>query len=839
MAAPLALRFALRELRGGVKGFRILILCLALGVATIAGVGSLSTALVDGLRADGRKLLGGDVELRLTHRAADQQQIAYFDAAGRLSQVTEMRAMALTDNRGKRALVELKGVDDPYPLYGDFSLRDGGDLAQALTRQDGLPGAVAEQVLLTRLGLDVGDTLRVGEQRYRVTAVVGREPDRGSDAFVLGPRLMVARDTLAATGLIQEGSMIRYRYRLALPAGTDVVGWLDDLKVAFPDAGWRIRDVRNGAPGLKRFVDRMRLFLTLVGLTALLVGGLGVANAVKSYLDGKTGTIATLKCLGAPAGLVFRTYLVQVMALAGVGIAIGLLIGAVVPWTLTGLLEQYLPFSARVGVNPQPLILAAVYGFLTAFAFAAWPLARARGVPARALFRDLTAPQASRPRRRDVAMVGAAFALLAVIAVATADERQFAVWFVCGAVVAMLTFLGAARAIVDVARRLPRPKHAGLRLALSNLHRPGAQTVPVVLSFGLGLSVLVAVTMLEGNITRQVSDRIPNEAPAFFFIDIQPQQVQPFERITSTVPGVSDVQKVPSLRGRIVQVNGIDSDKVSVAPNAAWALRGDRGLTYAPTPPKGTNLVAGEWWPADYSGPPLISFDAEIAAGMDVGIGDRLTINVLGREIEAEIANLRQIDWTTMGINFVILFAPGALEGAPHTFIATAKAEPAAEIPLQTAVTDAFANVTAIRIRDALEAANTILGNIGLAVRATAGVTLMAGLFVLAGAVAASHQRRVYDSVVLKVLGATRRRVLAVHLTEYAILGGVVTILALIIGTAAAYGVVTQVLEAPWVWLPLTALGTAALSLGLTFSLGMAGTWAALSQKPAPLLRND
>jgi putative ABC transport system permease protein len=536
---------------------------------------------------------------------------------------------------------------------------------------------------------------------------------------------------------------------------------------------------------------------------------------------------------------VFRTYLVQVMALAGVGIFVGLVIGAFVPWALTGLLEQYLPFSARVGIDARPLLLAAVYGFLTAFAFAAWPLARAREVPARALFRDLTAPQTKRPRPRDIALTVGAFALLALIAVATADERYFALWFVGGAIAAMVAFLAAAQGIIAVVRRLPRSKHAGLRLALANLHRPGAQTVPVVLSFGLGLSVLVAVTMLQGNIAAQVSDRLPKEAPAFFFIDIQPQQVEPFERLAGGVPGVSEVEKVPSLRGRIVKVNGTDADKIDVAPNAAWALRGDRGLTYAPTPPQGTEIVAGEWWPADYSGPPLISMDAEIAAGIGVGLGDKLTINVLGREIEAEIASLRQIDWTTLGINFVILFAPGALEGAPHTFIATAKAEPAAELPLQKAVTDAFANVTAIRIRDALEAVNTILGNIGLAVRATAGVTLLAGLFVLAGAVAASHQRRVYDSVVLKVLGATRRRVLAVHLTEYAILGGVVTLLALIIGTTAAYAVVTQVLEAPWVWLPGTAFGTAALSLGLTFSLGLAGTWAALSQKPAPLLRNE
>lgn len=839
MPAPLFLRIAVRELRGGLSGFRIFLACLALGVAAIAGVGSLSAALVEGLRQDGRVLLGGDVELRLTHRAAGEDQRDYLRRAGRLSEVVEMRAMALTPDRGRRALVELKGVDAPYPLYGDVALEGGDEMRAALAVVDGIPGALAEPLLLRRLGLEVGDQVRIGEQVYRLAGLIAREPDRGADAFVLGPRLLVAGDTLTATGLVQEGSLIRYRYRVGLPDGTDIVAFLAGLKQAFPDAGWRIRDLRNGAPGLKRFVDRMRLFLTLVGLTALLVGGLGVANAIKAYLDGRTGTIATLKCLGAPAGLVFRTYLAQVMILAGLGVVAGLLLGAAVPPLLSGLLQAYLPFSARVGVYPMPLLLAALYGLLTALAFALWPLARAREVPAGALFRDLAAPSRRRPRLRYVLLTGAAIALLAAVAVLTADEPMFALWFVLAAAAALLAFAVAGVSIVRLARRLPRPRQPVLRLALANLHRPGAPTVSVVLSFGLGLSVLVAVTTLQGNLAAQVAERLPQEAPAFFFIDIQPQQAEPFERLARATPGVGQIEKVPSLRGRIVRVNGTDADTLSVPANVAWALRGDRGLTYMAAPPPDADIVAGEWWPADYAGPPLLSLDMEVAEGLGIGVGDSLTINVLGREFEARIANLRRIDWATFGINFVLVFAPGALEGAPHTFIATAKARPEAELPLQTAITDSFANVTAIRVRDALEAVNRILGNIGMAVRATAAVTLVAGVLVLAGAVAAEHRRRVYDSVVLKVLGARRRRILATHLTEYAVTGVVVSALALLVGTAAAYVVVTVVMEAPWLWLPGTALATAALSLAITMGLGLAATWAALSQRPAPLLRNE
>ena len=839
MPGRLAFTIVRRELRGGLRGFRIFLLCVALGVSAIAGVGSLSDALIDGLRRDGRLLLGGDVELRLAQQPANAAQLAYMRAAGRVSEVVEMRSMARRPDGAQRGLIELKGVDGVYPLYGRMQLAQGRDLASAFAVRDGLPGAVAETVLLQRLRLNVGDRVKVGEATYRIAAAIQREPDRGADSFVLGPRLMVAKTSLAATALIREGSQVKYRYRIALPDGSDVVAWIEALKLAFPDAGWRIRDVRNGAPGLKRFIDRMRLFLTLVGLTALLVGGLGIANAVRSYLESKTGTIATLKCLGAPSRLIFQVYLLLVMSLTALGVLAGLLLGSGVPILLSGLLADLLPFQVQFDLHPAALLLASAYGFLTALAFAIWPLARAQGVPAGALFRDLAAPMAARPSWRYMALTALVFALLAGLAILTADERRFAIWFVGGAVVAMAAFLGAGLGIVDLARRLPRPRRSVLRLAVANLYRPGAATVPVVQSFGLGLSVLVAVIGVEGNMNLQVTERLPDRAPAFFFIDILPDQVAAFEALSKRIDGVEDIQRVPALRGRIVKINGIDAAKYKVAPQAAWAARGDRGLTYTALPPAHTEIVAGQWWPADYAGPPLISFDAAIAEGMNIGVGDRLTLNVLGREIEAKIANLRRIDWSTLGINFVIVFAPGALEGAPHTFIATAKTTAAAELPLQMAVTDQFPNITAIRIREALEAVNGLLRNIGIAVRSTAAVALAAGILVLAGAVAANHRRRVYDAVILKVLGATRGRVLASYFLEYCLLGLITAVFAAVIGTAAAYAVVAQVMGMPWYWLPNGVLMTTLICLLVTVGAGMLGTWLAMSQKPAPLLRNE
>jgi putative ABC transport system permease protein len=836
-ATPLSLRLALRELRGGVKGFRIFLLCLALGVAAIAGVGSLSAALVAGLAADGQKLLGGDIDLRLSHREVTPTQRIWLAGNGTLSTVLEMRAMAHAS--GKRALIEIKAIDDAYPLYGAMRLAPAGDPQDLVALRDGRWGALLDPAVLRRLGLQIGDSFRVGEATYEIRAAIEHEPDDGTSAFVLGPRVMVAMDSMADTGLVQLGSMLHYHYRVKLPPEVKLDEWRARLTAAFPDAGWRIRDVRNGAPGLRTFLERMRLFLTLVGLTALLVGGLGVGNAVKAYLDARGRTIAILKCVGAPANLVFRIYLIQVLLLACAGIAIGLLVGALAPPAFAGLLQQYLPFNARIGLYPGPLLMAAAYGLLTALAFALWPLARAREVPAAALLRDVAAPSQARPKPVFLAAVAASFLTLAVTAVATAERPDFAAWFVLGAAATLLLFLGAGHAIMDLARRLRRPRRPDLRLALANLHRPGAPTLTIVLSFGLGLSVLVTVATLQGNLSAQVAERLPDQAPAFFFIDIQPGQIDDFERTARAVPGVGEIAKVPMLRGRIVKANGKAIEPDQVAPDARWALRGDRGLTYAATPPDGTDVVAGAWWPADYAGAPLVSLDANIAAGFGVGIGDTLTVNVLGRELTAKIANLRRIDWSSMGINFVLVFAPGLLEAAPHSFLATATAAPDAETPLEVAVTDRFANITAIRVKDALETANRILDNISIAVRSTATVTLAAGVLVLAGAIAAGHRRRVYDAVILKVLGATRADILRTFVLEYAALGLVTAVLAAVIGSISAYVVVTQVMGAGWVWLPGTIAGTALLAMVITVGLGLVGTLAALSQRPAPLLRNE
>ena len=861
----IAARLARRELRGGVRGFRIFLACLALGVAAIAGIGSLGSAVREGLRADARKILGGDVAVRLIHREADAAERAWLRRNATVSQAADLRAMAYTVRgtidrdpaQRRRVLVELKGVDGLWPLYGRPAV-DGKPagrerLARLLAARDGVHGALVDPALPLRLGVDIGNRLRIGGQIFEIRGLLTGEPDRGTRLFTLGPRILVSRAGLQATGLVRHGSLIYFHYRLKLPPGADPAAFVERLNAALPKAGWRVRSLNQATPAAQRFLARIALYLTLVGLTALLVGGLGVANGVRAWLDGRVATIATFKCLGASARIVFLTYLIQVLVLALAGIALGIVIGAVLPAALAGLVESVFPVTLRLGLYPGPLAVAALFGLLTALAFSLWSVARAREVPPAMLFRQTVSAAEGRPKPLYAAITALLVAMLAALALLTAADPVIATIFICGCAGAFLLFRGLAWLVARGAARLSDPARGGagsnwrgrnlrgpnLRLALANIHRPGAPTASVILSLGLGATVLVAIALIQGNLMDQLRRQMPDRAPAFFFIDILPDQVERFDAAVSDAGGATRTTRMPMVRARIVKLNGVPAAEAAVHPDARWATRSERGLTYAAAMPEGSRLVAGEWWPADYRGPPQVSFDAELARGMGLAVGDTITFNVLGREIAARIANLRRVQWRTVGMNFTVIFAPGTLESAPHSHIAAVYAPPDAEMGLLAAVNAELPNVSGVRVRDALESAAGILETIGVALRSTATVTLLAGLLVLAGAIAAGHRRRVYDAVVLKVLGATRWRVLRAFLLEYGLLGLVTAAIAAALGAIVAWAVLTLAMRSPWTFLPGTAIGTALLCLAVMLLFGFVGTWQAMRQKPAALLRNE
>jgi putative ABC transport system permease protein len=839
---PSPLRFALRELRGGVRGFAVFIACVALGVMAVAGVGSVSASLTDGLAREGRVILGGDLSFSLIQREANAAERQFIASRGRVSVAATMRAMASISD-GRRALVELKAVDGAYPLYGTVALEPEMALAEALAERGGAFGAAVDPALLARLDLQPGARLTIGQATIEIRAVIQNEPDKLASGMAFGPRVIISEAALGATRLVQPGSLVRWHYRLGVPGGDRAAeAVIAAANTQLPDAGWEIRTRTNASPSLERNVERFTQYITLVGLTALLVGGVGVANAVKSHLDRKRDVIATLKAVGATGGRVFAIYLVQVLVLSLIGAAIGLALGAALPFVVAWAFGAIIPLPIEPAVHGDELMLALGYGLLTALAFALWPLGRAHDVPVSELFRDAVAPERSWPRRRYVFATGVVIGALAAAAVLLAYDRKIAAIFVGAAAVVFVALRLVAALLMAIARRLPQVRATALRLAIANIHRPGALTPTIVLSLGLGLALLVTVIEIDGNLRRQFLAALPDKAPSFFFVDIQSADAERFEAFLRERAPQARLERVPMLRGRIMAVNGVKAEDVKPAPSASWVLQSDRGITYASEMPAGSRLVEGQWWGADYAGPPLVSLEKKIADGLGLKLGDPITVNVLGRNITAKVANLRSVDWQSLGINFVLVFSPGTFAGAPYTHIATltypggGTAEQ--ETALLRAVAEAYPAVTTVRVKDALDAVGGLIRNLVLAVRGASTVALAAAVLVLAGALAAGHRSRVYDAVVLKTLGATRGRLIGAYALEYLLLGAATALFGVAAGSIAAWLVVTDVMNLSFSWLPAPALAAAFSALLVTVVLGLVGTFAALGHKPAAVLRN-
>lgn len=837
----LAARLAWREVRGGLGAMRLLFACLLLGVLAMAGVGSLASAIAAGLAEQGQVILGGDVEARLTQRQPTADEMAALRGyGGQVSQSVRMRAMVRGETgaaAGRELLGELKAVDGGWPLYGTAALAEGGGTSSA----DGnrqvqaalARGAVVGEALASQLGLKPGDEISIGAARMPVAAILTVEPDRAGEGFTLGPSVLIAMDRLEATTLVQPGSLYRWHVRLKVPAATDPAEVTKDLEARFPEAGWRLADRRDGAPGVRRFVERLGQFLTLVSLTALAVAGVGVGNGVQSYLERRSGTIATLKALGAPTRLIRRSYLLLVGGVALTAAVAGALVGALVPNVVVAVAGDLLPVPPVLGLHPKPLLAAVLFGMLVAFAFAIAPLARASALPAQRMFRGQVEAWPW-PSARSIGLALLAGAVVAGLAVWQAAERLFALGFLGGAAVVLLLLYALGSLVKWLAARAPRPRRVLPRLALANLHRPGAMTRQLVVALGLGLSLFATLAFIETSFNAELRKTVPDKAPAFFLLDLPKEERAQFEAM---LPAGSEVRLVPSLRGPVVAVNGVPASEIKEVPEGSYVLRGDRGLTWAAELPAGNRIVAGSWWPSDYSGPPLVSMDAEQAGLLGLKVGDSITVSVLGVEITAEIASLRQVDWDSLGFNFVLVYDPATLRDAPYTYMATVTPPDSAIAGFTGEVSRAFPTVSVVKVKDVLGQVGTLVGQMGVAVRAAASVAILAGIAVLVGALAAQARARTYDNVILKTLGATRRQLMATAALEYAGLGLLVSAIALLLGGIAGWVVVTQVLEFGWSPNWGVALLTVVAGAVVTLVLGLFGAWRTLGVEVARVLR--
>ncbi|MDR6533263.1 putative ABC transport system permease protein [Caulobacter rhizosphaerae] len=836
--AALSFRLAARELRSGVRGFRIFLACLALGVAAIAAAGSTAEAFRHGLASQAREILGGDLYASVENRDFTSAERAAFDRLGTTTYTAAARAMAEAPS-GDRRLVSLRGVDGRFPLAGTVKVDGAPDLKTALADRDGVSGAAVEPALLDRLHLKLGDRFTVGPITLRASAVLVSEPDGLSRGFALGPRVLVRREVLERSGLLAPGGLSGRAVRVALPAGQDPRAVGKAVQARFPHAGFEVRDRLEAAPGARRLIDQLEYFLGFIGLASLVAGGLGVAGAVSAYLATREPSIAVLKALGADGALIRNLYLIQIGLLAVLGVAIGLAIGAVAPLVLGQLAGPSLPIPALFAVYPLPLAKAGLFGLLAAAAFSLVPLARARRTPPSALFRRSLGGHL--PLSLETLGAVLAGAGLAALAVATAPTPIAAAIMIAGVAVSFAVLWALGRAAAWGAGKVRRLVSGPAKLGLANLAGPRSAARTASPAIGLGVALLACVVLIQSALLTQITTTAPRTAPAMVFTEIPGGQAGAFDaEVAQVMPLTPETYlRLPFVTGRISGLKGRPVDKDRIKPGQRWAFDNDIGMTLLPGAPKDGEATAGRWWTPDYAGPPLLALNAELAEGAGLKVGDSVTLTVLGRDIEARIAVLRKIEFGGFGPNFNVVLNARALEGADLRNVAIARLGKPQEAALTRRLGDSFPGVNVISVREQLDAAAALFDRLALAVRGAAAVAGLAGLLVLAGAIAAGARARAREAATLKVLGATRGQILAAYAIEYGAVGLIAGAAGVALGFAAAWPVVVKVFEARWSvdWGGVMILLAGAA--GLSTAGGLLAAALALSQRPAPVLRAE
>ncbi|MEO1649258.1 MAG: FtsX-like permease family protein [Pseudomonadota bacterium] len=849
-----AWKLARRDLNARFKGLRLLLVCIFLGTAALAAIGTLTASIERELRSSGQVILGGDLEVEVWQRALDEDEFAAIEELGTVSGGTRLQAMAISDAEtgasganaqggGNAAPIELKAVDEFWPLYGYLTLTDGREVS-APTGDN----AWVSQGAIDRLDIEVGDQFRVGTVTLTASGIIDDEPDRLSEGFQLGPSVIVAEDVPGRAGLLAPGSLYQSKYRVAFEdeslAPRDEA---DALEEAFPNSGFDFRTRDRASPGADRFVTQMSDFLTLVGLAALVIAGIGIAGGVSSYLDQRRASIATLKVLGASSRDIVRVYALQIAAAAAVGSVAGLATGVLVTPIFGAALEGLLPVETGFVIEPAPLLLAGAYGVLVAFAFAAAPLLRARTFPAMALMRSRVTPLSQDKR----ALIATALGLVAIclLALITTDRVVLSASFLAGAGFALALLAALGLAIQGLARRLPRPGNPILRSALANIHRPGAPTGALVTALGFGLAAFVLLASVQTAIDGNIQSRVPQEAPDYFVIDVPRDGEAKFKGLVRQSFPDAEIRTVPTLRGAVLAFGPKDSMQrvadLERTPDGAFFINGERGLTYADELPEGNTLVEGEWWDPEQTDEMLVSLSVDGARALGLEVGDYLTMGVLGTERDVRIANLRRIDWESLGFNFTMVFSPNTLDDVPHNLAASIELNESASRgdivqrrgEVLRAMVRTFPSSSVVDVSEVLVEARTLLEQVALATLAAAAVAVLAGLAVLMGAIAAARAARMYDTVVLRVLGASRRQVLMMQLAEYGLIALALALVALGMGAGLGWVIITQLFEFDWLpdWPRVLAVLGLGLVMVLSFALG--GSLPLLRAKPAQALR--
>ncbi len=882
-------KMAWRETRGSWRHFLYFFACIAIGVGALVGVSLFSAKVDHAVTKEARGLLGGDLEIRLTHSLSAEGQTVLQSLGQRgltLTHVSELIAMASRQTQKSSTpqatqIIELKAVESTYPLYGAITLEPAQLLDGLLhpdTRRCGgqvCLGAVVQESLLIRMSLSVGDWLKIGQAAFLITGIVRTEPDRMANAFSLGPRVLIAQEGLRAAELIKPGSRVRERYLVKLPPSLLIEPLLIELRSRLAADSARLSSYRTAQPQLKQFLDQLSRYLGLISLTALFIGGLGVGTSIHAFLRDKLNTIAILKMVGADSATVVSTYVTQTIFLGSIGSLAGVLLGIALQGGLpplmadlfaSNLLEQ-LGVSAKFsGFSLWPLLKGATLGLLSTLLFTLWPLLKIRDVQPGAIFRreteQTTVGQKMTPSRWwvrwgladrvNVGTTGGIILGLCALSIWQAGSWVIGLLFLGALSLALAILFVSARLCVRLLASMPRPRSLSLRFALGNIVRPGSQAIGIMVAIGIGVMLITTVVLVEQALLRHVQENRPADAPTFFFIDIQPDQAQKFMSLVQRQTGRPSPALTPLVRSRLHALNGqvvaaeAESDKHSARAegkeerSAQWYLTREYVLTFLDQLPKDNQLVKGAWWkPGQVFSTPEVSLEEEAATHLGLTIGSIVELDVQGTMISARVSSIRKVAWRNFSTNFYLILSPGSLAGAPFTYVATVRVSQDEEAPLQQAVVAAFPNVSAIHIGDVLDGFSRVLDRLAMAISAVALFCLLTGGLVMAAALAATRYRRLYESVILKAIGATRGLIARAFALEYLLLGLVAGSIGLMLGAALSWAVLRYIFDLPWS-LHLLVLGKGLLlTLWLTLFVGFASTYRILGQRPLAILRHE
>lgn len=839
------LRVSLRDLRGDLRRFGVLLACLALGVGTIAIVGSVGASMQAALARDARTVLGGDLEASLSYRAANDAERGLFSRLATVSEVIEVMGRARIT--GQSAFLSLRAVDANYPLLGtvDFDSEGAsGKLADLLALRDGHYGTIVNSLLFDRMSLKLGDLVTIGEAQFQLRGVLKSLPDQVTQGVMLGIPALVSVDGLNTTGILKPGVLAKYRYKMLLdPPG--FIATAVTIRNAFPDAGWDILSPKDATADLARFFDIFSRFLIIVGLSSLLVGGVGVSNAVSAYVTERQRSIATMRSLGATSGRIMFHFLVQVMLLTLVGIGLGLVLGAVLTVIALPIIGGLLNIDLPAIIDPASVLTAAGFGLLIGFAFGYLPLHRAQALKPALLFRSAGSAIEGRTTWRDLVhpalwvplllALGAIYGLAAV----TTGRPLLVFYYAIGVALAFLILRAAAWLLQHALRLVPPLPNAHVRNALKAIHRPGAPAPIVIMSLGLGLAMLLIIALVDGSLRHQLDRESIPDAPSFVFMDLFDDEAAELQTFATTNPQVESFTSVPLVRGAISAINGRPvAEYPRPDPEFSFLLEGEIPLSLAAELPAQSTITQGEWWAPDYAGPPLLSVFDRLREALGLKLGDQLTINIFGEPVTATIANFRDYVWRSGNVNFGFVLSPGSVT-SPISYLGLLKSVPGDERTVQQAVIDSFPELIFIPVGEAIDALSGILAAVTNAVAVIGGLAVVSGLFVLAGAMAAGRKQREADAVVMKVLGASRGDVVRAYVVEYGLLGALSALLAAALGIAGSWAFVTQILEIDFFVDPVTVLAVIVGAVLLTIAIGTITTWSALSVRPAKFLREE